>query len=157
MSHRHPQAHPLRITPLASSPKSRTLFPASPFDIRRPKKCAVCINPAKSPSIYCQRCRAIVYSTHHERRHRKLAAIPDYDPTIDGFRCHLTKVMLDLTDPKNPWYRSFCERIPAQRADQIVVRAEPQRYFYYRSPNADRQRFFVSFGSYTGFFFSISA
>jgi len=44
-----------------------------------------------------------------------------WDPVLKGFVCYYTGVLLNLLNPRNPWYMTFDHRIPGDDRTQVMA------------------------------------
>jgi hypothetical protein len=83
--------------------------------------CDICGQPSFPHSIYCPTCRRFVFWGGHDHRPRVRALKMAWDPVLKGFVCYYTGVLLNLTDPRNPWYMTFDHRIPGNDNTQVMA------------------------------------
>jgi hypothetical protein len=105
----------------ASRPSSR-LRPSE----RTPRPysdCEVCGGRSVRYSIYCQRCRDIIFRGRENHTPRVRALKEAWDPAQGAFLCHYTGARVDEGDPRSPWYLNLEHRIPGDRDDIVVAAA----------------------------------
>jgi len=108
---------PLR---LAAPLLGRALFPAERTSAAT-SRCDICGEPSFPHSIYCPRCRRFVFWGGHDHGPRVKALKMAWDPVLKGFVCYYTGVLLNLTNPKSPWYATFDHRIPGDDMTQVMA------------------------------------
>jgi len=83
-------------------------------------RCLVCSKPIPPTRHYCDRC-AKYFAVRRDQLKRRAALRAAYDPDIDAFRCHWTRVPLDELDPNDPLYISFDHLEPVREATLVVT------------------------------------
>jgi hypothetical protein len=82
--------------------------------------CVICSRPTVSPYIpYCTRCRDF-FAPNREQMKRREALKTAYDRENDGFRCHLSGVLLEERDINDPYHLFFDHLIPV-KASKLVA------------------------------------
>ncbi|MBM4249662.1 MAG: hypothetical protein FJ149_09585 [Euryarchaeota archaeon] len=100
-----------RLAPAAPAPPRGV----APFEAQLKKyaDCLVCHGILYPRSRYCARCRRFITS-QRENAARCKAMVVSWDPVAKGFRCLYTGVLLDLHNPKSPWYLTFDHLVPGR-------------------------------------------
>ena len=105
---------------LAAPFLGRSLFPAERTSALT-SNCDICGQPSFPHSIYCPACRRFVFWGGLDHRPRVRALKMAWDPILKGFLCYYTGVLLNLTDPRSPWYMTFEHRIPGDDRTQVMA------------------------------------
>jgi len=105
---------------LAAPLLGRALFPAERTSAAI-SKCDICSEPSFPHSIYCPRCRRFVFWGGHDHLPRVKALKMAWWPELRGFLCYYTGVLLNLMDPRNPWYMTYDHRIPGNDRTQVMA------------------------------------
>jgi hypothetical protein len=85
-----------------------------------PDKCAICIRKPRPHSIYCPRCRHLVFEGR-DILQRHAALVESYDEAVDEFICKYTGVRLDDADFNSPWHVTFDHCIPGKKGKLAVT------------------------------------
>lgn len=86
----------------------------------RKKKCIICGRPAHAKnSRYCLRCSKFAIRLRR-LPHKTAKYIWDYVRKY-GYICYYTKMPLDVTHPRSPWYCVFSHRNPRDPEGKVVI------------------------------------
>ena len=86
------------------------------------KKCCLCSDPIwKAKSEYCFDCAVLCYRMSCKKfSPEAIEGVKNYIRKY-GKRCYYTGMLLDLRDPKSPWYLVFDHWIPGDGRKVVVT------------------------------------
>ena len=108
-----------RVAPTIGAPRR-----LAPWEMARAPAiaCVICGRPPFPRSIYCQTCRGIIYQ-RWEIAARAAALKKSWNQQLQAYTCYYTGAILDVLDPKSPWFIVFDHLIPGQKGNVVACAA----------------------------------